>query len=224
MKFNRCLRGTHRNHLQGRSRALFAAWFMLVSSLVHSPILKMEDICPSETSVDFHRTIRRYTVFIIAAVRTSYPTFAVNGSLESKWHLLAIYPNYLGKKHLKTTFWSLFFKFLGRLYILFTHFYTINDSLTLYELKLTILGRNSKLSSLSRTTLSFTVPWIVPWLGVVLTSRICIPAISSQVLLTPLTSLVKNHGYEHIRSLLGNALIPAKNVTELGPLPHIYQR
>jgi hypothetical protein len=37
-----------------QNQALPAAYFMLASSLAYSSSLKMEAICPSETSVDFH--------------------------------------------------------------------------------------------------------------------------------------------------------------------------
>jgi hypothetical protein len=40
--------------------SLLAASFMLVSCLAYSSTLKMEAICSSKTSADFHRTTRRY--------------------------------------------------------------------------------------------------------------------------------------------------------------------
>jgi hypothetical protein len=45
---------------QAATFALLAACFMMVSCLAYSWTLKMEGICPSETSVDFHRTRWRH--------------------------------------------------------------------------------------------------------------------------------------------------------------------
>lgn len=47
--------GTDRENI-----AALAACFMLVSSLAFSPTLKAEDICPSETSVDYQQSIWHY--------------------------------------------------------------------------------------------------------------------------------------------------------------------
>jgi hypothetical protein len=50
-----------RNPVFFRSRfALLAAWFMVVSWLAYSSILKMQAICSSEILVDFHRNTWRY--------------------------------------------------------------------------------------------------------------------------------------------------------------------
>jgi hypothetical protein len=45
---------------QAPSRALFAAWFMLVSCFAYSSTLKVEVICSYEIPVDFHRATWRY--------------------------------------------------------------------------------------------------------------------------------------------------------------------
>jgi hypothetical protein len=42
------------------STALFATYFMLVSFLIYSSILKMETICSTETAADFQQNTRRY--------------------------------------------------------------------------------------------------------------------------------------------------------------------
>jgi hypothetical protein len=65
---------------------LFTDFFMLVSFLACSSILKMVAICSSETLVDFHPTTRRYipedsTLFLATAVRTS------NSSVHIPWYL-----------------------------------------------------------------------------------------------------------------------------------------
>jgi hypothetical protein len=63
---------------QVAGRALLAACFLLVSCLAYSLTVKMETICSSETSVDFHRTTWRYIpedrTLRSPAVRTSTPT------------------------------------------------------------------------------------------------------------------------------------------------------
>jgi hypothetical protein len=45
---------------QSARRDLFAACFMLTPMLAYSSTLKMKTICSSSTSVDFHRTVRRF--------------------------------------------------------------------------------------------------------------------------------------------------------------------
>jgi hypothetical protein len=49
---------------------LLAARFMLVPCMVYSLTMKVEAICSSETSVDFHRTTRRYIAeFIFSTLK-----------------------------------------------------------------------------------------------------------------------------------------------------------
>jgi hypothetical protein len=46
--------------LSGKSKALLAAYFMLVSYMANSSNLKMEVICSSETPINFHWTTQHY--------------------------------------------------------------------------------------------------------------------------------------------------------------------
>jgi hypothetical protein len=74
LKGNQCFRGICLLHLQGRrisqaknrleagskQNVLFATCFTLLSCMAYSLTLKMEEICSSETSVDFQWTTQRY--------------------------------------------------------------------------------------------------------------------------------------------------------------------
>jgi hypothetical protein len=50
------------NMKQAASRDLLAACLMMVSCVAYSSTLKMETLCSSETSVDFHRTTWLYII------------------------------------------------------------------------------------------------------------------------------------------------------------------
>jgi hypothetical protein len=54
------------------------AFFMVASYFAYSSTLKMESICSSETSVDFHRTTRRY---VAEDGRTAHRLMALENSV-----------------------------------------------------------------------------------------------------------------------------------------------
>jgi uncharacterized membrane protein len=50
----------HKNQLCNPAKVRLAACFAMVSYLAYTSAQKVETICSFETSVDFHRTTRRY--------------------------------------------------------------------------------------------------------------------------------------------------------------------